>query len=160
HPGAGADVAAAGGRGPAGGVRGVGRGQVVAAAGGSAAAGPGGGGGRRAGGGGLAAGGVYPDPGAAGRARVGGGAAGGGAGGGAGTGRRGGGGWRPIRTGSRSPPARLPWRGHWHRQEVPTAPWPSVTSRRRSAGCCWWWTSSRSCSPSALTRGSGGRSSA
>ena len=30
---------------------------------------------------------------------------------------------------------------------------------RCSAGCCWWWTSSRSCSPSAPMRGSGGRSS-
>ena len=28
-----------------------------------------------------------------------------------------------------------------------------------NAGCCWWSTSSRSCSPSALTRGSGRRSS-
>ena len=49
YRGAGPDVAAAGGRGPAGGVGGVGRGQVVAAAGGGAAADPGGRAGSRAG---------------------------------------------------------------------------------------------------------------
>ena len=40
--------------------------------------------------------------------------------------------------------------------------WPrgrSAISPGRSSGCCWWWTSSRSCSPSAPMRGSGGRSS-
>ena len=34
-----------------------------------------------------------------------------------------------------------------------------AASPRCSAGCCWWSTSSRSCSPSARMRGSGGRSS-
>jgi transcriptional regulator with XRE-family HTH domain len=62
----GPDVPAAGGHRAAGGVGGVGRGQVVAAAGGGAAADTGGGAGRRAGGGVVAAGGVHPDPGAAG----------------------------------------------------------------------------------------------
>ena len=33
------------------------------------------------------------------------------------------------------------------------------SARRGSGGCCWWSTSSRSCSPSATMRGSGGRSS-
>ena len=56
----------AGGRGPAGGVGGVGGGEVVAAAGGGAAADPGGGAGGRAGGGVVAVPGVHPDPGAAG----------------------------------------------------------------------------------------------
>ena len=66
RPGAGADVAARGGRGAAGDVGGVGGGEVVAAAGGSAAADPGGGAGGRAGGGVVAMPGVHPDPGAAG----------------------------------------------------------------------------------------------
>ena len=66
RPGAGADVAAPGGRGAAGGVGGVGRGEVVAAAGGGAAAGPGGWAGGRAGSGVVAVCGVHPDPGAAG----------------------------------------------------------------------------------------------
>ena len=78
RPGAGPDVAAGGGRGPAGGVGGVGSGEVVAAAGGGAAAHPGRGAGSRARITGLAARVVHPDPGAAGRA----GAACGGAGGG------------------------------------------------------------------------------
>ena len=64
--GAGADVAAAGRPGPAGGVGGVGGGEVVAAAGGGAAADPGGGAGGRAGGGVVAVRAVHPDPGAAG----------------------------------------------------------------------------------------------
>ena len=56
----------AGGRGAAGGVGGVGRGEVVAAAGGGAAADPGGWAGGRAGSGVVAVCGVRPDPGAAG----------------------------------------------------------------------------------------------
>ena len=66
HRGAGPDVAAAGRRGSAGGVRGVGRGQVVVAAGGGAAADPGRRAGGRAGSGMVAVRGVHPDPGAAG----------------------------------------------------------------------------------------------
>ena len=38
-------------------------------------------------------------------------------------------------------------------------PAAQVASPRCSAGCCWWSISSRSCSPSARRRGSGGRSS-
>ena len=64
--GAGPDVAAAGGREPAGGVGGVGRGEVVVAAGGGATADPGGWAGGRAGSGVVAVSAVHPDPGAAG----------------------------------------------------------------------------------------------
>ena len=41
----------------------------------------------------------------------------------------------------------------------PDGPAAERDQPRRSAGCCWWSTSSRSCSPSAPMRGSGGRSS-
>jgi transcriptional regulator with XRE-family HTH domain len=64
--GAGQDVGSAGGSGPAGGVRGVGRGEIVAAAGGSTVADRGVRAGGRAGSGVVAVCAVYPDPGAAG----------------------------------------------------------------------------------------------
>ena len=66
HRAAGPDVAAAGGGGPADGVRGVGRGEVVVAAGGGAAADPGRWAGGRPRSGVVAVSAVHPDPGAAG----------------------------------------------------------------------------------------------
>ena len=103
HPGAGADVAAAGRAGLAGGVGGVGSGKVVAAAGGGTAADARGRAGVRAGGGVLAVPGVYPTRAPleelavrvaplAGAERP-----------------RCGAGWTPIRPGSPSPRARPPW---------------------------------------------------
>src|SRR5262249_28566087 len=62
--------------------------------------------------------------------------------------------WRPTPKDLRSPRARPRWPGHpgwrWAREQRMIS---------GGGGCCWWWTSSRSCSPKAPMRGSGGRSS-
>src|SRR6516162_9608690 len=70
-----------------------------------------------------------------------------------------GGGWTPRRRGSRWPRGRPPWHGYPHRPGMATASRLTAGTPGRRAGCCWWSTSSRSCSPSATRRGSGGRSS-
>ena len=70
--------------------------------------------------------------------------------------RRSGANWRLPRPGSRSPPGRPPWRVHPGQPGIRTAP-RRARQPSGSGGCCWWSTSSRSCSPSAPRKGSGGR---